>query len=451
MAQVIQFPCPVCASTLRLPFELGGRRGPCPSCGHEIVAPDPLRGIPAHLPAPPQEQVPVVREFRPFQESLPMVPPPARVEAPTYEPFASDAPAMDADARAIEVDVPAAESVPSTPILQAPQSEAGAACPHRAAFLPALILTAVISLAAGYLAGSRPGLGPARIVPAEPSSPQPAAKSPDSVPSVVDSNRPAAASAPVQAPVLVKPAIQSPEVPAAPHAEPVPPKEEPKPVPAPAAEPKKASAMAEAALRAFLEAPDWSTRAAHVLFPEKLRAAMEAYSRNAPDGPTPFVSLSVENSYTDKQSGSTLFIFKVVTESLPTGFPVAVSETRNGWNVDWKTFVEFRDDHFRKFADGPADKTGRFHLIASAPPADRAAGTENEHFSSILLDPPLPGRQRMAYVRKSTELHTKLKAATAEGAIFTPVLELAKRSTPDGRSYLEVVSIAATDWLPTEP
>jgi hypothetical protein len=209
----------------------------------------------------------------------------------------------------------------------------------------------------------------------------------------------------------------------------------------------KASAMAETALKAFLDAPDWTTRSAYVLLPEKMRAAMQAYSQESNDGPTPYESISVENSYTDKESGSTLFIFKVTTKQHPQGFPVAVAETKSGWQIDWESFIEFRDDLFKTFVEGPAGKTGRFHLIVSTPPQARATNTENEHFSSFLLDPPLPGRQRMAYVKKTSEIHGRLKQMT-EGGIFTPVLEVAKRTTPDGKSYLEITRIIAEDWLP---
>lgn len=215
--------------------------------------------------------------------------------------------------------------------------------------------------------------------------------------------------------------------------------------------PLKTSAVAEAALKAFLDAPDWTTRSAHVLHPETTRLAMEEYSRQVPDGPTPYQSVTIQNSYTDPKTGNTLFIFQVITEQHPTGIPVAVSETPSGWLIDWQTFIEFRDDLFRSFADGPTGKTGRFHLIVSAPLPPRAAKTENEHFSSFLLDPPIPGRQRLAYVRKTAEIHSILTAATQAGAAFTPVLELANRESPDGKSYLEITDIVATDWLPKDP
>lgn len=397
MADVIQFHCPACGTTLRLPLEMAASQGPCPLCGREIVAPDPHRGIGAFQASPPA--------------------PPAFVEAAT-----APAPAPEpqvAPAPVLKTDEPPIAAV----ALQSPCSS------QKSVLVLSILLTAVVSLVAGYVVGSRSNWIIAKT-PFPPLPPNIAATPPVTPP-------------PDPPPVLVRPLLPAPETEPAPKAEP-PTLSEPIQKP----EPAKASAAAEAALKAFLDAPDWTTRSAHVLFPDKVRPAMEEYSRKAPDGATACKSISIQNSYTDKSTGNTLFIFQVVTESRPTGFPVAVAETSNGWLVDWQAFVEFRDDLFKSFADGPADQTGRFHLMVTMPPAQRGSNTENEHFSSFLLDPPYPGSQRLAYVRKTSDTHATLSAALSSGALFTPVLEVAKRKTPDGKTYLEITKVLATDWLP---
>jgi hypothetical protein len=292
----------------------------------------------------------------------------------------------------------------------APQLSLHAPASHRAVLVLSVLLTATVSLVTGYILGARANW--------------------------IVSNTPFPIMLPpkVEAAPTVSPPVQNVLV-----RKPQP--EETKPAAT------KASAAAQSALKAFLDAPDWAARSAHVLHSEKLREAMESYSHKVPDGPTPYKSLSIQNSYTDKRSGNTLFIFQVITERHPAGFPVAVSETSSGWQVDWQSFVEFRDDQFKSFAEGPVNQTGSFHLIVSAAPA-APAGTANEHFATFLLDPPYPGRQQAAFVSKSSNLLATLEAATANGAILTPVLEVAKRSTADGRSYLEIVRIIDNDWLP---
>ena len=424
MADVIQFNCPACAAMLRLPLDLAASEGPCPCCQSDIIAPDPYRGIGAHLPPPPTQAAPI-EAFRPFSDSPPLSPCIPDIESKPVslkkEPDITTFPAPTAPETGIGETVP-----PPRP--PEPLSVAESRTPPTV-FVLSLLLTAVVCLATGYMVGIR--------------SDWLVAKTPFPKLEVT--------AEPVEAPtktVLVKPPVSEPEP--APVVPPVPePETETPPTPEPQTEPVKASAMAESALKAFLDAPDWTTRSAYVLLPEKVRAAMEAYSRTAADGPTSYKSVSVENSYTDRKTGNTLFIFKVITNQHPDGFPAAVSETSSGWLVDWESFTEFRDDQFKAFAEGPADRTGRFHLIVSSPPPARAANTENEHFSSFLLDPPIPGRQRMAYVRKTAEIHARLRDMTASG-IFTPVLEVAKRKTPDGKTYLEITAIIAEDWLPVK-
>lgn len=382
MAEVIQFPCPACGATLRLPLAMAGIHGPCPRCHQEIIAPVPDLGRAAAI--------------------LPVAPP-------------------------ISAEPPAAEEIETNPQPAAPpqttEPPSPARGPHPVTLLSIVLIASTLSLIAGYFIGSRTQAPlsppPLAITPPAPQIPD---KSPAPEPTATPPTEPAPAPAPVEEP-------QAPEPPPA---------------------PVRASAAAEAALKAFLDAPDWSTRAAHTLAAEKYRAAMEDYSHKVPDGPTPCRSISIQNSYTDRKTGNTLFIFQVVTDSHPQGFPVAVVETSSGWLVDWQAFIEFRDDLFLSFADGPPGQTGRFHLIVTTPPASENPKPENEHFTSFLLDPPMPGRQRLAYARKTAPIHATLTAATANATAFTPVLEVAKKQAPDGKTYLEITAIHANDWLPED-
>lgn len=434
MAELIQFPCPACRTILRLPLAMAGRSGPCPRCGRDLIAPDPFQGLGAResQPVPPPEPAHHVgiqpRALNAHDEEFT-----TQAEIPAAGPGPEIATEQDR--------ITVTSALPPRATGNPPARPATSGGVQPAVLVLSVLLSAVISLVSGYLLGLRsdwlvartPFPELPRIEPDEPSAP-----------------------APSPGPVLVKPAAPPEKSPGEPLV-PLPPADPPAAKPPTAASPdasnaaavpQKASALAEAALKAFLDAPDWAVRSAHVLRSGEIRSAMEEYSRRQPDGPTSWRSVSVENSYTDKTTGFTLFIFKVTTELHPSGFPVAVAESESGWNVDWESFVEFRDDHFRVFADGPPERSGRFHVLVSTPSESRAANTANEHFASFLLDPPLPGRQKLAYVRKDAEILPQLAAATANGGIFTPVIELAKRRTPDGKTYLEITGIVKNDWLP---
>ncbi len=436
MAEVIQFNCPLCATTLRLPLALSGQQGPCPGCQGEIVAPDPYRGVgakPAEAPPPPPEPEP----FKPFAESPPLVP------RGQEEPVNLPEPVVQRPVRAIE-DAPPPKEIP-VPVVR-PTSAAS----QLPIGILACILSALLGLVIGYALGAR-SVKAAPVSQAISHIETPATVAPSPVAAIDVTSQPAN---PVTgetveiAPPKLEPA---PTVDPAPIAiDPVPPvvetvPEEPN-VTAP--EPPKISAAAEASLRAFLEAQDWASRSAHVLSPESVRNAMEAYSHVAPDGPTPFKSIALKDSRIDPTSGSTMFLFFVTTEKFPDGLPVVMKETPNGWLVDWAAFVEFRDDLFEKFAEGPADKSGVFHLIVTKPETNRAANTDNAGFSSVMLASPLSTKNFIAFVNKNSELFNTIKTATDAGLPFSPVLEVAKRKTAGGKPYLEVEKITATNWFP---
>jgi len=475
MAEVIQFQCPVCGTSLRLPLAMAARQGPCPTCGREIIAPDPYRGVGAHEVPPiwhPAELEPT-RPFvdspplasyapplpsEPFQQSIPVLhnppvwSPPAARPLPVEEPAPALAPAPVP--ASIPTPAPVAESTwENPPALDPPPPVAATSCqkPQRTILVLSCLLAGlggfVIGLAwaqrssvsehqAGPLVPPEPPAEKASIAPesAKVEKAETPAPKPEPEPSKIE---PVATEPPPPAPVLVKPKPETPD---------------PAPkLPEPATEKSaKVSAAAQASLQAFLEAPDWATRSAHVLFPEKIRGAMEAYSREAPDGPTSYKSITVKQSQIDEKTGLTLFVFVVLTEKFPQGIPVAVKETATGWLVDWLTFVEFRDGLFQKFVDGPMDQTGYFHLAVTRPPADRAASTENEFFSSFLIQSPLAEKPKLAFAKKSSDGYKEILAQTAAGQVFAPVLEVRKRKTPEGQAYFEILRVMAPDWLPRE-
>lgn len=493
MAEVIQFHCPACGMTLRLPLAMAAQQGPCPNCDREIVAPDPYHGVGAFL-APVLPPPPVPEPFSLFVETPPLVPRHAEEETmrhPVYQqpepqqlppptPFPSYPPEPFPPYQTeppfplpeplhpfIEPEPPAPEPFSSPPLEPAPSPVSAPVATESAALLVeaersrgrtilllACLGTGLVALIFGILLGA---LGSRILAPIPPYKPTnfgpPAQPAPPAT-----SEDPITPEAAVQVAPPVRdveptpePPKQTPPVPEAPN--PTPPAPEPQaqsePEPPPSV-PAKVSAGAEAALKAFLDAPDWAARSVHVLSPDKVKAAMEAYSREVPDGPTAYRAITVKQSEVEESTQSTIFIFMVTTERHPEGIPVAVKETAGGWLVDWLAFVEFRDDLFRKFTDGPVDKTGFFHLIVTRPPEKRAEETENEHFSSFVLQSPVSGKGQLAFIRKGTSSYDTVSAATQGGAAFTPVLEVRKSKTAEGQSYFEVMGVKANDWFPRE-
>ncbi|MGL4399792.1 MAG: hypothetical protein ACRCXD_07975, partial [Luteolibacter sp.] len=99
----------------------------------------------------------------------------------------------------------------------------------------------------------------------------------------------------------------------------------------------------------------------------------------------------------------------------------------------------------------PVDQTERFHLIVSQPPPGSKVNRANEHFMSVVVNAPLNPTPQVAYVKNASEASATLRAATPADEFFTPVLEVVKRATADGKIFLEVLEVVASNWSPREP
>ena len=407
MVESLNFQCPPCGTPLSLPASAAGIEGPCPRCRQVLTAPDPwrdLRSAPLHAGGGPQ----VEPAFRPFVE-----------EGTGQSPPQAHAP-----------DPPPAQSRESNPnpIPDAPEhaAERSSALPQALILLCSILITAVVSLTAGYLLGLRSGTQESKL-------PTPFAIT--APPAADDEN------------VSPAPPPQS-ETEAAVTNEPAPGKTNPQPNPATPPSAPSAIETAEATLRSFLDAPDWTSRSPFIVDAGHIQNSPPPPPAPPADGPIEYLSISPAGNPPANEAVNGPLSFQVITAIHPRGFPVQMHPTSDGWKLDWRMFVELRDDLFRSLSDGPAGHSGTFHLLVSKPPAERAARTENEHFSSFLIAPPLPERQQLAYVNKTSGAHAILRDATAGGHPFPAVLEVAKRSTPDGKTYLEISSVIASDWTP---
>jgi hypothetical protein len=224
------------------------------------------------------------------------------------------------------------------------------------------------------------------------------------------------------------------------------PKPEPQPPPGNNAEaPIKIIAAPEAALKAFLSAPTWQERTKHSLLSESTANQMKSYYSQMPDGAVKVMRIKLNDSHGEEGEEPTFYSYLVSTETHAEGFPVAVVRTQEGWRVDWGSFVEFEDDHFSRFAGGRGGDTGKFHLLVRM---TNFAAPAIKGYSGFRIDPPMPGRDRYAFVPTDSDLERILRAAATPGHPASAVLELKRHSVEGGKNWLEITSIVAPNWWP---
>ncbi|QJE95884.1 hypothetical protein [Luteolibacter luteus] len=202
----------------------------------------------------------------------------------------------------------------------------------------------------------------------------------------------------------------------------------------------------EAALKAFLSAPDWRSRLKHSLHGANIGPKMETYYAEFADGPIRPIAITAQLTRNDGESGVKLATFGVTTESHSKPIDVTLLETREGWKVDWETFVEFQNDHLAKFAGGQGSDTGAFHVEVRTTEITKFPGGEN--MAAYRLDLPWYEQSYFGFVETGSTTHRGLAAAVRPGNPIAPVLQLTRRRTADGKPYLEIMGIAASNWHP---
>lgn len=315
-----------------------------------------------------------------------------------------------------------------------------------------MVVATLAGLVTGYLLGLRTPRPPlAGTDSAAAPAKEPAAKAvPPEAPATPNDPEPEPVQKEPTAPPVAPPPVLPPPV-TPPPAETTPPSEQ-SATPPPAAQESslKVIPAPEAALKAFLAAPDWKARALHVLHPEETSPKMEAYHSTTPDGPTAYTSLRADASHGDGENKARLLTYLILTEAQPDGFPVALVETPDGWKVDWETFVEFRDDHFGRFAAGQGGETGAFHVLVRNTHYFGEPFPGSDQLTAFRLDPPLPDRNHYAFVPTGSDLHKTLAGAIEWGRPCYTVLQLVRKQHGDRKFHLEIESILAPNWRPVE-
>ncbi|MEP4078995.1 hypothetical protein [Haloferula sp.] len=425
--EVIRFHCPACSIALTVPPEAAGFQGPCPKCSVEIIGPNPALGQAARLPVvePPavEDQTPseLIPPTEPFAGTTQV---PEKVQTPLPEPPSQPAESPNGEVVEKADEAEGAVGPRDSDLLSDEDSHPPRKSRSARSTATVVLLSCLLCAALAYVAGLSSG------------GDEPDKGTPDNSSEQVEPPSPTLEPEPttVPDPTPVEAAIP----------------EELAPV-----EQSKKIAGPEATLKAFLNADGWAERSSYVMFPERVRPLMETHSKTNSDGPIPTTKVSLF------EVAEQAHIFRVTTPEAPEGFPVAVARNNNGWLVDWETFIEFHDDRFARFVRGEGGDRGEFHLLVKPAEPDESAS----FFERFLLNPPMPGHEQSAYVKKGSVPLARIQGVFDRKAgfsdeVFSKLLEgqgppmilaLSYKTNSAGQSYLQIDDVVAIGWEPREP
>lgn len=113
----------------------------------------------------------------------------------------------------------------------------------------------------------------------------------------------------------------------------------------------------------FLKAKTWRERLPLSLGGESLRSEMQQFYKASKDGANAPTSLEYVSDSPVPGSDFTVHVFHATFADLPQGCPISVEETAQGWKVDWRAFVEFREGRLKKFFEKYQNTPATFRVI----------------------------------------------------------------------------------------
>lgn len=220
-----------------------------------------------------------------------------------------------------------------------------------------------------------------------------------------------------------------------------------RPAAEPEADPDSLLRAPETALRKFLAAPNWKERLKHAQVPEKVRADMAEYYKTHPDGAHTPTSVTYMTSSPAPGRKYMMYLFHVTFPDLPQGFPIAVEETASGWKVDWRSFVEFKDEHLKKFLSGYQPEPASFQIkLQRTHYFDKDVPDLDQKYC-FRISAPIYGHDGYAFVdRTDATVVPKLQDKLGWDAAHHVIATLQWVRTPGGHQFVALRDILSDSW-----
>ncbi|SKA88221.1 hypothetical protein SAMN02745166_01385 [Prosthecobacter debontii] len=207
------------------------------------------------------------------------------------------------------------------------------------------------------------------------------------------------------------------------------------------------------ALMRFLTAKDLQERLKYTLAADMMKPLMERYYQAQPSGPVRVDAVGLVRFDPKPQiGGGAHAVFGVESRGWEYPVPVMLEETSKGFQVDWLSFVEFKDRLLEKFFEGYQEGTARFHVGITRTHyfEDKVPNTDNKDAFRIGPAPPNPYLTTI-FVEKDSQLGRDLRDRIPWGAQVWAIVDLewVKLGT---QQWVQLASVPQLNWysVPSE-
>jgi hypothetical protein len=206
------------------------------------------------------------------------------------------------------------------------------------------------------------------------------------------------------------------------------------------------------ALLKFLNAKDLQERVKYTLAASSMKPLMERYYQTQADGPIRIDAAGlVRMDPKPQMGGGAHAVFGVESRAWEYPVPVMLEESSDGWQVDWLSFVEFKDRILEKFFEEYQEGAARFHVGITRTHyfEDKVPNSDNKDAFRISPAPPNPFLTTV-FVEKDSQLGRDLKDRIPWGAQVWAIVEL-EWVKLGSHQWVQLVAVPQLNWYSVPP
>lgn len=203
---------------------------------------------------------------------------------------------------------------------------------------------------------------------------------------------------------------------------------------------------AEALLK-FLNAKNLQERLRYTLAANSMKPLMERYYQSQPDGPILVNAIGlVRLDPKPQMGGGAHAVFGVESRGWEYPVPVMLEETKDGYQVDWLSFVEFKDRILENFLEGYQEGIARFHVGIQRTHyfEDKVPNSDNKDAFTIGPAPPNPFTTTV-FVEKDSQLGRELKDRIPWGAQVWAIVDL-EWVKLGSQQWVQLAAVPQLNW-----
>ena len=182
----------------------------------------------------------------------------------------------------------------------------------------------------------------------------------------------------------------------------------------------------------------------YILNPARCEPMLEPYFSSGKALPVASHESLLERADKSAATGRTVWLFRVITDTVLRGFPVGVEDTADGLRTDWELFIQCRDGALQRFVADTSAPPALFYsaLKRTHMFPDMLPGSDPAKFFVFEVSSPALGATPVnAFISKGTQLATRADNLFKFSTSYAPVLELAHK---DG--HVEITGIDRENW-----